>query len=304
MHAGDYIYVGEGVAIERALIDRFTGEFIHHDSSIHALVFALNQEAINTEQYQLSQVDAHILSHILYCYLYILLDLSMGSLKVDTPVRLDEYDNWAWEQFPRLLSSFSHLWMNHETIIGRCNDQCSKCLVVDGNQKIRRRLCGYKDVRVHTNEMEGIVIGCCRTPVSGSRFCVCHQESANVNSDGVLAKKSPCEDRSRRPRTRGQLLARKDANKLSATSCRTTKEKSNEYVKKCTRSFGFIALVFNCRIITSFSELFRSETLREIINLLVATIDGRNSSGLLVVKLIQSVCHNSVGQTCTDCRLR
>lgn len=54
----------------------------------------------------------------------------------------------------------------------------------------------------------------------------------------------------------------------------------------------------------SFSELFRSETLREIINLLVATIDGRNSSGLLVVKLIQSVCHNSVGQTCTDCRLR
>ena len=62
---------------------------------------------------------------------------------------------------------------------------------------------------------------------------------------------------------------------LNATSCRIVKSKSDSYVNKCTRSFGIIARVTNCRIITSFSALYRLETLREIINLFATSKRGK-----------------------------
>jgi hypothetical protein len=62
--------------------------------------------------------------------------------------------------------------------------------------------------------------------------------------------------------------------KLDATSCTTSKERSDHYIRKCIRSFGLIAIIYNCKIITGFSELFRSETLKEIINLFCACIRG------------------------------
>ena len=295
LHAGDFIYVGGDVAIERGLLDRFTAQFIHHDLSIHAMVSTLNQEAFNTNQAQLSKVDPHALSFVLYSYLYILLDLSMGNSKVETPLHVDEFDAWAWSQFPRLLSAFTYLWMNHETLVGRCHDLCSRCIVVDGNQKIRRRICGHKDVRVNTCEMQDIVIGCCRTPISGSRYCGIHQEISTT-----MPERLPSSDRRQpkarpHPRSRRQLMCRKYNNFLDATSCRTKKERSDQYVRSCHRSFGFIALVFNCRVIACFSELFRSETLREIINLFVASVEGELSLLRHLCLMVLFTCSASFG---------
>jgi hypothetical protein len=274
LHAGDFVYVGGDFAVERAVIDRFSAEFIHHDLSIHAMVHSLNQEAANNGHFQLTTVDPHVLSFILYCYLYIQLDICVGNQEVRTPARIDDHDQWTWAQFPRLLTAFTHLWMNHETLIGRCNEQCSKCLVVDGNQKCRRRICAFKDVRVNTNEMQDLVIGCCRTPATASRFCDKHQDFMKKVDGEVATSRRVGENSPRAPRSRMELKSRNDANKLNATNCRTMKERSPGYVNKCTRSFGFIALVHNCRVICCFSELFRSETLREIINLFVGSIDG------------------------------
>ncbi|CAF4209866.1 unnamed protein product [Rotaria magnacalcarata] len=78
-------------------------------------------------------------------------------------------------------------------------------------------------------------------------------------------------------------------NLLNATSCRTLKARSDEYTKACTRSFGLIAIVTNCRIITSFSELYRLETLKEIINLFAVTI--RVAGKLAPTVVYDDGCH-------------
>ena len=278
LHAGLYVYVGGDVAVERGLIDRFSAEFIHHGISIHGTMNSLNQEAINTGNMQTSVVDAHALSDILYCYLIIQLDLCMGSPSVAVPDRVAEFHLWAWDQLPRLLSYFTYLWMNHATIIGPCNAHCSKCIVVDGHQKCRRRICAFKDVRIDTEELQQLVIGCCRTPISNSRYCGNHQ-GCTVDSDEVSPAINRKGKKSSHGRTtRSQAVSSTTKNKLNLTNCRTTKERSDDYVKKCHRSFGLIALVYNCRIIAGFSELFRSETLREIINLFAVCIRGTLSN--------------------------
>jgi hypothetical protein len=274
LHYGLYVYVGGDVAVERAVIDRFTAEFIHQGLSIHGFVNGLNQEAHNNEYLQLGEIDPHIISSIVYRYLYIQLYISMGNVAVSTPCRTTDYDSWAWKEFPRILSCFTYLWMNHESIIGRCSDECSKCLVVDGHQKCRRRICGFKDVRIDTEEMNGIVIGCCRTPVSNSKYCVIHNGLLNDPVVTSETTNSPIKKSLKRLKKSAKRKKKDKIDKLNATSCRTGKERSDTYIRKCSRSFGLIALIYNCKIIAGFSELFRSETLKEIINLFCSCIRG------------------------------
>jgi len=59
---------------------------------------------------------------------------------------------------------------------------------------------------------------------------------------------------------------------FGATNCNTNKSRSASYINKCSRSFGLLAMVTNCKIIISYAEIFRSETLREIVQLILNTI--------------------------------
>ncbi|CAF3601140.1 unnamed protein product [Rotaria socialis] len=272
LHHGDYIYLGGDIAIERSIIDRYTAQIVHNGLSMIGLASTVNQEAFNLGNHQLAPIERRLLSNILHAYLIIQFDLSMGNASVSTPDSLEHFSQWGWEQFPRLLTYFVYLWTNHRTLIGSCGEHCSKCLVVDGHQKSRRRICAFKDVKVDTQEMTDLVIGCCRTPIRSSRFCQLHNNetaiSRTVQSKHVLKKQKLNRKFIRRLPKR----LHETTGHLHVTGCRTLKETSDEYVKKCTRSLGIIALVSNCRIITSFSELYRSETLREIINLFATTI--------------------------------
>ncbi|CAF4653683.1 unnamed protein product [Rotaria magnacalcarata] len=90
------------------------------------------------------------------------------------PTCYQNFNEWAWYQFPRLLSCFIYLWTNNRAIIEPCDKHCSQCLIVDGHQKCRRRICAFKDVQVNTEEMSNLVIGCCRTPATASRYCTLH----------------------------------------------------------------------------------------------------------------------------------
>jgi hypothetical protein len=276
LHYGLYVYVGGDVAIERALINKFTAELIHDGLSIHGVLNSLNQEALNNDHFQLGEVDPHTLSRILYRYLFIQMYLSMGISSVCTPAHVAEHDLWAWKEFPRVLSCFTYLWMNHKEIIGPCNDQCSSCLVVDGHQKCRRRICGFKDVRIDTEEMKQIVIGCCRTPVTNSKYCQTHKDLV-CDSTVVVEQQDNTIKKSLKRLKLSLRERKKKKDKLDATSCTTNKERSDDYVRKCIRSFGLIAVIYNCKIITGFSELFRSETLKEIINLFCACIRGMSN---------------------------
>lgn len=278
LHYGVYVYVGGDVGVERALVNKFTAELIHDGLSIHGALNSLNQEAFNDGYRQLDKVDPHVFSNIMYRYLFLQIYLSMGYPSVSTPARVVEHDLWAWKAFPRVLFCFTYLWMNHRDIIGSCNDQCSKCLVVDGHKKCRRRICGFKDVRIDTEEMKQIVIGCCRTPIANSKYCETHKELVSDYVDGVGKENTSNEKPSEQLKSSFRTRKVKNEHQLTATSCRTKKERSDDYVRKCMRSFGLIAVVYNCKIIAGFSELFRSETLKEIINLFCACIKGTFAS--------------------------
>lgn len=278
LHYGDYVYLGGNIGVERSFIEKYTAQIIHHDLSMLGTAAALNQEATNHVYFQLVPVERRLLSNIIHAYLIIQLDLSMGNTSVSTPSSLAEFDQWAWDQFPRLLSYFIYLWTNHRTLVGSCGEHCSKCLIIDGHQKSRRRICAFKDVTVETEEMKDLVIGCCRTPVRFSRYCSIHKNLSTINENKQLRSSLHRQKRVKKLFRHFSNISHRRKDRLNATSCHTIKARSDSYVKKCTRSFGIIALVSNCRIITSFSELYRSETLREIINLFAVTIRGKAKS--------------------------
>ncbi len=274
LHYGDYVYLGGDIAIERSFIEKYTAQIIYHDHSMIGTAATMNQEAINHGYPQLAPVDRRILSNIIHAYLVIQYDLSMGSKSVSTPCSLADFDQWAWEQFPRLLSCFIYVWKNHRTLVGPCGDHCSKCLIIDGHQKSRRRIGAFKDVRVETEEMKDLVIGCCQTPIRWSRYCRVHKNLSRITENKQSQSSTHRKKRMKKFFHQLSETSHRKKNRLNATSCRTIKARADSYVNKCTRSFGIIALVSNCRIITSFSELYRSETLREIINLFAVTIRG------------------------------
>lgn len=156
-------------------------------------------------------------------------------------------------------------------MIGPCGTNCSQCIVIDGHQKCRRRVCAAKHVQVSTEEFASLTVGCCRTPRLASRYCDLHQNLHEKDTSTASLKKKP---------TRTRKLMRKMVQRrfrqqgFGATNCRTIKERPAEYIERCSRSFGILAAVTNCKVIVTFSEIFRSETLREIISLLCSTIRG------------------------------
>ncbi|CAM4946939.1 unnamed protein product [Rotaria socialis] len=107
------------------------------------------------------------------------MDLCLGSTNVITPRDIDEFDFWAWSEYPRLISRLIYLWCNHKTLIGPCNMQsnkCSSCFTIDGHQKARRRVCRTKQVDYMSSDFtEPLAIGCWRTPTRHSLYCELHQ---------------------------------------------------------------------------------------------------------------------------------
>ncbi|CAF2077322.1 unnamed protein product, partial [Rotaria magnacalcarata] len=201
-------------------------------------------------------------------------DLCIGSSSVSIPSSAREFDIWMWDQYPRLLSSFVYLWSNHKTLIKSCGSNCSQCIVIDGHQKCRRRVCHAKNVQVSTEEFESLTVGCCRTPSLGSRFCELHQvlDENNVTAEPLTKQKQ----NKKQKMMKKKIMGRYRQHGFGATNCRTIKQCSESYVKRCNRSFGILAGVTNCKIVITFSEIFRSETLREIIGLLCSTIRASN----------------------------
>lgn len=267
-----YIYLGGHTAIERSIIDEYISQIVQHDVSMTAFAASMNQEAFNNASSQLAHIDRRLLASIILAFLVLQLEISFGYSNVTAPTQLRDFDKWSWYRFPRFLACFIYLWTNHLEIIGPCGDHCSKCLVIDGHQKCRRRICAFKDVTVNTAESKNLVIGCCRTPIQSAKYCQLHISNQNKENSRSMIKGAKFARRKIFQPHKSR--ARKTDNYLNATGCRTLKARPLEYINKCSRTFGIIAIVTNCRIVTSFSELYRSETLKEIINLFATTIRG------------------------------
>ncbi|CAF3514472.1 unnamed protein product [Rotaria socialis] len=116
-----------------------------------------------------------------------------------------------------------------------------------------------------------MLVGCCRTPVRYSQYCELHLNENKEAADCI--KKVP----GRKVFNHSgfslfKTRSRKKQRSFGATSCRTVKARSDAYIRKCARSFGVIAAVTNCGVVTTFGEIFRTETLKEILQLLTNSI--------------------------------
>lgn len=267
-----YIYLGGDYACERELVERYTCDLISTPHSWQKQADSLNNLAFNTTQPQATPFNMRRFSQIVFTYKIIEMNLCLGSTNVVTPKDIDEFDLWAWSEYPCLLSRFIYLWSNHKTLIGPCNiagDKCSSCFTIDGHQKARRRVCRSKQVDFKSDDFsEPLVIGCWRTPIRHSLYCELHQNDEKLTDARTNNRK-----RTHTYKLRSSRQWQRQKNIFfGATNCSTTKAKSESYINKCSRSFGLLAMVTNCKVIISFSEIFRSETLREIVQLLINTI--------------------------------
>ncbi|CAM4882757.1 unnamed protein product [Rotaria socialis] len=116
-----------------------------------------------------------------------------------------------------------------------------------------------------------MLVGCCRTPVRYSQYCELHLNENKEAADCI--KKVP----GRKVFNHSgfslfKTRSRKKQRSFGATSCRTVKARSDAYIRKCARSFGVIAAVTNCGVLTTFGEIFRTETLKEVLQLLTNSI--------------------------------
>ena len=274
----NYVYFGGDHGFARGLIESYMCQLVGSSLSWNKYVDGCNLEAFNRGGPEQSNWQNHF-SHWILKYYLVQFDLCIGSKEVVIPKANEDFDRWAWELFPRLLTSFVYLWTNHKSLIGPCNNQCTRCVVIDGHQKCRRRVCRAKEIEVHTSEFDSIKVGCCRTPIRGSHHCKEHtitQECTDSQKPGASERQRQTKKNGLRhePRKRG-------SEQFGATNCRTLKEQSEKYINRCSRSFGVIAAVSNCKIVLTFSEIFRSETLREIIHVLCSTVRGLVSIALL-----------------------
>jgi hypothetical protein len=272
LYHGKFIYLGGYHAIARHVINSYSCNVVTSASSWWKTSDGLNLEAFNESFEQIQPLCWKRLAQLLYMFKVLQFHLTMGCLKVIVPMSLRDFDDWAWKNYPKMLSWFIYIWSLHKEIVGPCNDKCSAAVIIDGHQKCRRRVCRYKDVEVETDEFEKLVIGCCRSPLFRSHYCSLHQD----HQLPVVILRS--DSNKYKIQLRGKKLMHKNSWKkqqnegFGATGCRTSKARADAYIRRCSRSFGLIACVTNCRVFISFGEIFRSETLREILHLLFSTL--------------------------------
>jgi hypothetical protein len=284
LYNGDIVYIGGKHAYERALIEQYTADLITNANSWMKTADSLNRQAFNGEQHQEHIIDRRTLSCMMYIYNIVQLDLFVGAPHVQLPKSLKHFDDWAWRNYPRFLASFIYFWSRHKEILGPCNgSKCSEALVVDGHQKCRRRVCKVKEIQIKTDLFDKMIVGCCRTPVRYSEYCNLHfDERGETAKSTIETKKRKSVIRSRFRRLKKGRHHQERS--FGATGCRTSKARADSYVRKCARSFGVIAAVTNCGIVTTFAEIFRTETLKEILQLLTNSIKGNSFYHQMIFK--------------------
>ena len=211
------------------------------------------------------KIDRRHLEESFLAYQLVQFDLFMGEQIVSIPNYFVDLNNYIFCQFPRRYIAYVYFWSNHKTFVGPCSNQCSEVAVMDGHVKSRRRICNYKDVSVSTSEYDKIVKGCRATPVRGSKYCPDH---AFANNDESKTPETSIQSTANGERFSRRTQVKRSTDFEQQTSYKTLKRKVHAYVRKCTRSFGLIAQVFNCRVITAFSEIYRSETIKQILDVI------------------------------------
>ena len=270
---GKYIFIHGHHPYSRDLLLLFESEIVELRASFMGFADTLNSFSDRRSTPRV-KIDRRHLEESFLAYQLVQFDLFMGQKMVSIPHYFVDLSNDIFCQFPRRYIAFVYFWSNHKSFVGPCSSQCSEAAVMDGHVKSRRRICNYKDAAVSTSEYEKIVKGCHATPVRDSKYCPDHAFANNDESKTPETSIQPPANGERFPK-RTQVRWSTDCEQQ--TSCKTLKRKVNAYVRKCTRSFGLIAQVFNCWVITAFSEIYRSETIKQILDMIFTAIRSKLS---------------------------
>ena len=191
MHNSDYVYLGGKHAFERALIEGYTCQLVGSPNSWNKTVDDWNLEAFNAGTSDKETNWQLRLSLAFMTYWLIQFDLSIGKSLVVVPHCVRDFDRWAWDTFPDRLTHFVYLWSHHASLMGTCGPDCSRCIIMNGHQKCRQRVCRAKQIEVNTEEFSALKIGCCRTLIRHSHYCEIHkgENSPNRTSAPFTTKK-------------------------------------------------------------------------------------------------------------------
>ncbi|CAF1154762.1 unnamed protein product [Adineta ricciae] len=274
----EYFYIGGDSIFAKKIFTQFETLLVTSHTNFQGFTEAYNL-LHNYEQNDRRFAERRIFSQVWMIYQVINFAFFMGYEQISLPITMDrqQNDSFFYSIYDSLYTLFVRFWLNHSEH-KPCSLNCSRALVVDGNQKLRRRICLDKSKTISTAEMSSINIGCDKTPVYKSLYCSEHlpqsQSRRNIND---------------RHLTKNQIHATKAKNKLKIhkkhlrsernfiqhelISCSTLKEMPNQYIDKCVRSFGIIVYVTNCNVTVAFNEIFRSETIKEILNGLISIVN-------------------------------
>ncbi|CAF1027670.1 unnamed protein product [Rotaria magnacalcarata] len=149
LYHSKYVYIGGDYAFSRAVVTTYSSNVVNHVSSWWKTADSLNLEAFNQDLEQVQPLCWKRLAQVLLVYHVLQFNLTMGCLNVKIPMSLNDFDDWIWNNYPKMLSWFIYLWSSHKQLIGPCHEKCSAAVIIDGHQKCRRRVCRYKDVEVN-----------------------------------------------------------------------------------------------------------------------------------------------------------
>ncbi|CAF5133881.1 unnamed protein product, partial [Rotaria magnacalcarata] len=168
--------MGDNSGLARRIITTYSCDVISNANSWWKTCDSLNLQAFNDDIVQLKPLYWKRLAQGLLMYKVLEFELTMGCPTVIIPMSMGEFDQWAWDNYPKMLSWFIYIWSRHKYIVGSCGSDCSKAIIMNGHQKCRRRVCRYKNLTVATNEFDELMIGCCRSPLPKSRYCELRQD--------------------------------------------------------------------------------------------------------------------------------
>jgi hypothetical protein len=191
LYNGSIVYVGGEVAFERSFTEAYAADLISHSHSWCKTTDSMNPRAFNLDIVQENLVTRRTVADAMLKSNLVEFDLSSINKTVRIPSGMFNFTDWAWSQYPRLLSAFIYLWPNHQTLIRPCHAKCSAAIVVDEHQKSRRRVCREKSCSITTEEFSiPVMVGCCGTPAYNSHYCTIREQRTRSNPALVSVKKS------------------------------------------------------------------------------------------------------------------
>ncbi|CAF0996854.1 unnamed protein product [Didymodactylos carnosus] len=122
-----------------------------------------------------------------------------NSYMIEIPFSLDKValKRWCEGIKKEMWKLFVIMWGNHKETRKCGSSTCSSCFVVDGQQKIDRPICRFKNVIKENYELGDVFVGCGETSIAGSHFCDTHSYigGTSTEADGmILEEDNDCLD--------------------------------------------------------------------------------------------------------------